>query len=78
MKTLSNSFNSISKKWEKNVNTGLKGDIAVVMFMHKCWEMFMRNLSNREYYTCKRDYDPTEVLNKLIADFAMKHKEYGP
>ena len=38
----------------------------------------MRNLSNREYYTCKRDYDPTEVLNKLIADFAMKHKEYGP
>ena len=75
MKTLWDSFNSIIQKLKKKVNTGDKADIVVVMVMHIYCEMFLRNFSNREYYTCKGHYNPTEVLDKLITDFAMKHKE---
>ena len=75
MKTLWIHLIQLSKIEKKKLTQEDKADIAVVMVMHIYCEMFLRNFSNREYYTCKGHYNPTEVLDKLITDFAMKRKE---
>ena len=77
MGSLRNTLNSLTEQVIQGkvlIKPADKGSIIVVMSPQDYWQMCLRHLDNDESYKCKGHYDPSELLDKRVEEYAIRYK----